>query len=1109
MTLAAPVAVALNGEGDLYVADYALGEVIVVPADPAIKPYKLADGGLLQHPTALAIDAAGDLFVGDAGPAGLYASSSQPGYIVKIPASGLTPSIVSTSPVTVVFPQALTLDSAGDLYIADGGDVSGTSGQVVLVPQGGAAASVVSISGLSNPTGIIIDPAGQVYVLDAGDKQITVLPPNNGTPFTMPVAGANLLYPSFMAFTAGAKNILITDLDHGPPNNQLVLLTVSQSQLAFPTTALNTQSAPLTATTVNIGNLPLAPSIPGGSLYSFGGNTGDFQVQTNTGCFTLTELLPAQSCSITASFFPVSAGAESESITSTFNSYNQTQLLLTGTTSNSSSVAATPTFSPGSGNYIAAQSVTITDITTGAVIHYTLNGSVPTASSPVYSGPISVSGTTTINAIAVASGYTNSPVGTATYTYASSPYLGNNEFSTAGTDTANYINSVYAVTGIASGGYTVTSCSFYQPTGTVTAGKKIDCGIILAPSPTTQASSWLCHATYTNPGASGVGAWITLSLSGCGTLPAGTAYWIATDNNDPLSFPYGFWNCGGTCNGSAPTVGNGTYPYRYIAATYGTYTGMATSLLAGGGLQPSQYVTLTPNSSSVAATPTFSPGSGSYTSTQSVTISDSTPGAVIYYTADGSTPSPSSPVYSNPISISGTTTIKAIAVASSYAQSAVGSATYSYSLGNGVFSRASTDTANYINSVYAVTGTSSGGYTVSSCSFYQPSGTVTAGAKMDCGVISAPSSTTQASSWLCHATYTNPTAAGAAAWITLPLSGCGTLPTGTAYWIATDSNDHLSFPYGVWDCGSTCNGAVPTVGNGTYPYRYIAATYGTYVGMGTSMLAGGSSQPSQYVTLLPSSVAAAPIFSPGSGNYTSAQSVTISDTTPGAVIYYTVDGSTPTTSSSIYDGAISVSATTTINAIAVASGFTNSPMTSATYTFYLGNNSFSFAGTDNANYINAGYAVTGGSSGGYTVSSCSFYQPAGTVTAGAKVDCGLISAPTPTTQSSSWLCHATYTNLTGSGAAAWITLPLSGCGTLPADTAYWIATDSNDTVRSFPYGLWNCGGTCNGSAPTIGNGTYPYRYIAATYGVYTGMATAMNATTGYHASQYVSLTPVP
>jgi len=80
---------------------------------------------------------------------------------------------------------------------------------------------------------------------------------------------------------------------------------------------------------------------------------------------------------------------------------------------------------------------------------------------------------------------------------------------------------------------------------------------------------------------------------------------------------------------------------------------------------------------------------------------------------------------------------------------------------------------------------------------------------------------------------------------------------------------------------------------------------------------------------------ATPTFSPAAGTYTEAQNVTISCTTSGATIYYTTDGSTPSTSSSVYSSAIPVSSTTTIKAIAVKSGMDNSTVASATYTINL------------------------------------------------------------------------------------------------------------------------------------------------------------------------------
>jgi Chitobiase/beta-hexosaminidase C-terminal domain len=199
-------------------------------------------------------------------------------------------------------------------------------------------------------------------------------------------------------------------------------------------------------------------------------------------------------------------------------------------------------------------------------------------------------------------------------------------------------------------------------------------------------------------------------------------------------------------------------------------------------------------STPTAATPTFSPAPGSYASAQSVTLSDTTAGAVIYYTTNGTAPTTGSTKYSAAIPVNSTTTIEAIAVASGYTNSAVAVGTYTI-----------------------------------------------------------------------------------------------------------------------------------------------------------------SAQP----------VAATPTFSPAPGTYTSAQSVTLSDTTAGAAIYYTTNGTPPTTSSTQYVSGtpLSISATTTIEAIAVASGYTNSAVAVGTYTISASGTtpvSVSLASADNVDGIaNAGTPVPG------------------------------------------------------------------------------------------------------------------------------------------------------
>lgn len=75
---------------------------------------------------------------------------------------------------------------------------------------------------------------------------------------------------------------------------------------------------------------------------------------------------------------------------------------------------AAPTFTPAAGNYFAAQNVTLASATEGAIIYYTVDGTIPTIESLLYQGPIAVSENTTIKAIAIL-GEEESSVATANY----------------------------------------------------------------------------------------------------------------------------------------------------------------------------------------------------------------------------------------------------------------------------------------------------------------------------------------------------------------------------------------------------------------------------------------------------------------------------------------------------------------------------------------------------------------------------------------------------------------------------------------------------------------------------------------------------------------------
>jgi Legume lectin domain/Chitobiase/beta-hexosaminidase C-terminal domain len=78
--------------------------------------------------------------------------------------------------------------------------------------------------------------------------------------------------------------------------------------------------------------------------------------------------------------------------------------------------AATPVISPAAGSYPGSVAVSISDLTTGNSIYYTTNGNPPTMSSTKYTGTFTLTSSATVEAIAIASGYTNSAVAGTAYT---------------------------------------------------------------------------------------------------------------------------------------------------------------------------------------------------------------------------------------------------------------------------------------------------------------------------------------------------------------------------------------------------------------------------------------------------------------------------------------------------------------------------------------------------------------------------------------------------------------------------------------------------------------------------------------------------------------------
>ena len=307
------------------------------------------------------------------------------------------------------------------------------------------------------------------------------------------------------------------------------------------------------------------------STYTVGSGLGDTEMTDNS----------SGDSAFTEDKVVIATGVQTATATSSTSSDTYVNVIVALETTGTPTVS-TPTFSPAPGTYTSAQTVTISDWTAGETIYYTTNGTTPTTSSAVYSSPISVSITQTIEAMATSSGFANSAVSTGVYTI--SPLAATPTFSPAA---GTYTSTQTVTISDATSGATI----YYTTNGT---------------TPTTSSS------VYSS----------ALSVSVTETLEA-----IAVASGYTQS-----------------AVGSAAY-------------------------------TISP-----VATPTFSPAAGTYSSTQTVTISDATSGSTIYYTTNGSTPTTSSTVYSSAITVSATETVEAIATHSGYT-SPVGEAVYTINSG--------------------------------------------------------------------------------------------------------------------------------------------------------------------------------------------------------------------------------------------------------------------------------------------------------------------------------------------------------------------------------------------------------------------------------------------
>lgn len=369
--------------------------------------------------------------------------------------------------------------------------------------------------------------------------------------------------------------------------------------------------------------------------------------------------------------------------------------------------AGAPAFSVPGGTYLTAQTIGMTSTTAGAPIYYTLNSTQPTNSSSLYSSPITLSPiagvqtSTQLRAAAIFYGYAK--------TYTNATYL---------------LGQQEALDGTATGTLGYTTGKFAQALTSIDTNEKVTLPPGFSPLNSTTG--------YT------IGAWLKTTTSAqfsiafslnegqifIGTIDgefSGSTTGLEAQVKSGIAINDGSWHfckvvvdssgahpfCDGIAGTSypghyEPTIGPGyigaydanghlnwgdggvidevfvkNVPDYSTTVPTSAFTGSETGMWALYHMDNDLSDSTVRSSGPAASSPTFSPAAGAYARPQNVTLSSTTPGAVIHYSTTG-TATCSSTVYPGPITVAAGSTVSATTTASGYSCSPVANSAYTF-----------------------------------------------------------------------------------------------------------------------------------------------------------------------------------------------------------------------------------------------------------------------------------------------------------------------------------------------------------------------------------------------------------------------------------------------
>jgi hypothetical protein len=336
----------------------------------------------------------------------------------------------------------------------------------------------------------------------------------------------------------------------------------------------------------------------------------------------------------------------------------------------SATQAQAPVITPKGGKISTTQTISISDVTTGAAIFFTTDGSVPSpgqGTTQQYNVPFTLPASATVKAIATASGFATSALSAQSFTVQRvvMPVL-------APTGRAILTTQTISITDGTTG-----AAIYYTTDGTTPSPGMGSTQQYLAPFTLASPATVKAIATESGYQASATGsATYTFQKASSpvvtpksGTI-ATTQTITLTDSTSGAAIYY-------TTDGTVPSPGQGTTKKFGSPFTLSASGPLKAIAIAAGYLNSA--LTTTSFTLQRATNPTFSPTGGAISATQPITLSNTTTGAAIYYTTDGSAPSPgmgTTKKYGSPFTLSASATVKALAVAPGYVNSAIVQANY-------------------------------------------------------------------------------------------------------------------------------------------------------------------------------------------------------------------------------------------------------------------------------------------------------------------------------------------------------------------------------------------------------------------------------------------------